>query len=135
MEYLLVIGFSLVILIPVTALLYEEYNNNKEDVYIEHLNELAREIAFQSERIYYLGAPSKTTIDAFFPPNLEYISIDKHTITFKLHNVNTIISQDVPILLQGSLQTFQGPHKITLQVNDAATPLDASDDYVLITDS
>ncbi len=134
MELLLVISFSLLILIPVIALLYQEYDKNRTDVHLEHLSELAREITYQSERIYYQGPPSRITIEAFFPPQLAVASINENYVYFELESTTVPIEYPSSVPLSGSLRTFSGPHRITLQAHDNGTPTNASDDYVYIID-
>ena len=128
MEYLLVIGFSLAIILPVTALLYHEYQQNKTDLYLDHLSELSRELAFQAEKLSYQGAPATTTITASLPPGVTAATIHEHSIEFTLENSPISIYADTASnLLPGTLPTYPGPHTLMLTVEEAGQPGPADD--------
>ena len=133
MEYLLVIGFSLLILIPITAFLFDSYQSQKEDIHVDHLSSLAQELAYQAEKIYYQGAPATTTVVATLPPNVERAVVQGMVIEFFLEGAGQSIYADASVPLEGEIGTFQGKHTITLQVDDNGTT-DPDDDVVRISD-
>ncbi len=135
MEYLLVVAFSVVIILPIIHFLYQEYDDNRSEVHTEHMVEVGRELVYQAERIYYQGAPSRTSVEAYFPPGLDMANINStHSfIEFSFdggYDPPLIVSK-VPI--NGSLRLFSGPHTIMLRVVDAG-PVGPVGDYVEITD-
>ena len=77
MEYILVAAFSLLIILPVTAILYHEYDQNRTQVAVEHLSEVSRTIVYKAENIYMQGAPSKTSFEVYFPQGVESISFNQ----------------------------------------------------------
>lgn len=133
MEYLLVVGFSLLIIIPLALILNEEYALHKQDVHAEHLSEVAREIAYQAEKLYYQGAPSTTTITVSFPSGVTSANVTKGSIEFSLESSSITIYAESKAPLEGDLLEHQGMHTITLRVDDKNN-LDPTDDVVIITD-
>lgn len=133
MEYLMVVGFSLLIIIPISGLLYGEYQDRKTEMYQEHLFELSREIAYQAKSLYYQGAPSRTTIEAYFPPDIETATVSGNYITFTLTSTPSVVLVESDVRLEGVLATHQGPHHLLLEVIDNNN-LNPGDDYVLITE-
>ena len=133
MEYLLVIGFSLLIIIPITAFLFDSYQTQKEDVHLDHLVSLSQEIAYRAEKLYYQGAPATTTIVANLPPGVNSTRVDGTFIEFSLEGHTQTAYADAGVPLKGDIGTFQGKHTITLRLEDNSTTL-PGDDYINITD-
>lgn len=133
MEYLLVVGFSLLIIIPLIVLLNDSFQGQKTDVHAEHLSAVAREISFQAEKIYYQGAPSLTTLQVSFPPQISAANVEEQAILFVLEGSAISIYSESKVPLQGTLLTHQGLHTITLRVEDYHN-LDPNDDVVIILD-
>lgn len=145
MEYILVAAFSLLVLLPVTAILYGQYDENRTQIAVEHLSEVSRTIIYQAERVYMQGAPSQTSFEVYFPKGVESVSINQYSdpdsgdfkassIEFKFSSSPATISASTTIEIKGSLETFSGPHTIILTVDDNDTPQDTSDDFVLISE-
>lgn len=132
MEYLMVIGFSLLLIIPIITLVYQHYDENRTSIHQEHLQELARELKYQAEKIHYQGAPSRTTVEASLPPGVKEVIIVNKTIEFRMENNDVSIYADTRVNVTGNIKTFSGPHIITLQAYDNGN-LDPEDDYVNIT--
>lgn len=143
MEYLLVVGFSLVIVIPVIGLLYQEYDQNRTDVRVEHLTELAREIVFQAEKVYYQGAPSRVVIETYIPPGTSRFEIKPCSVEFDLSSASSSIYADTKLCRSPTDERFDahayndpvsGKRFIIIEANDTGTPTDVSDDLVRIYD-
>lgn len=147
MEYLLVVGFSLVIIVPVIGLLYQEYDQNRTDVRVEHLTELSREIVFQAEKVYYQGAPSRVVIETYIPPGTTRFEIKPCSVEFDLASTSSSIYADTALCkkdISGNIipvfdtKTYNDPVSgkrfIVIQADDPGTPTDVSDDFVRIYD-
>ena len=126
MEYLMVVGFSILLTIPLVWYLYQGYDDMKQDVNVEHLAEVAREISFQIEKVFYQGPGSRTTISVYFPQGVTLANINRLDdasnfgwIDFEIerfpgtitHTINARICQNV------SLKQFSGPHNIIISTN------------------
>lgn len=134
MEYILIIGFSILLLLPIVYFLYAEYDKVRVDVNVEHLSDVAREIVFQAEKIYYQGPPSQITIQAYFPSGIESITIEEigerqGFIIFELADTDATIETVSKVPIKGELRTFSGIHKIRLWAEE-----EAGRTIVLITD-
>lgn len=138
MEYLLVVGFSLAIIIPVTALLYGEYQESKTELDLEHLTEVARELVFQAEKLYYQGAPSSTTVEASFPNGVTRAAVVRDldsgvsSVEFEISRSDVVVYADSKVPLQPTeFGTYPGPHRISLVVDDK---MGSDGDVVVLTD-
>ncbi len=133
MEYLLVVGFSLMLIVPISVMLYGEYQDRKIEMYQEHLQELTRELVFQAQTLHYQGAPARVTVEAFFPPTLVTASINEHYIEFGVEGSPNLIYTESSVRLAGTLNRGAGTHHLLLEAIDNNN-LDPDDDYVLITE-
>ncbi|MBW2966938.1 hypothetical protein KY362_00470, partial [Candidatus Woesearchaeota archaeon] len=70
-----------------------------------------------AEAMYYLGEPSRTKIRAFFPKNINSITVGNNEITFIVHTKegedHVVIYSTVPV--QGSLDAHSGYHNINIR--------------------
>lgn len=125
MEYLLVVAFSVMLTIPLIWYLFQGYNDMTKDVHVEQLSEVAREVAFQAEKVFYQGPGSRSVISAYFPPGVTNANITKSGngawIEFELDgfvgNIESYIAADV--CGDYVLGTFSGPHKIRVVANSS----------------
>ena len=134
MEYLLVVGFSLLIIVPLILILNTSYQQQAEDVHLEQLSSIAKELAYQADKLSFQGAPAQTTLQATFPQHVEEAIIEDHAIIFTLEDTEITILSETHAQLKGTLKKYPGLHTITLRVEDYGT-LDDSDDEVIITDT
>lgn len=134
MEYLLVVGFSLFLIVPAVALLHQSYAEQKVDIHLEQLTEVARQLAYESERIYYQGAPSRTSIEVYFPAGLEYARVRNNVFEFKLETDirESYAACKVP-LEDFEFRNSQGTHTITLQAENNVLN-NPSDDIVEVSE-
>lgn len=125
MEYMLVVAFSVLLMIPLVGYLYKGYDDMHESVDVEHLSEVAREISFQAEKVYYQGPNSRTIISAYFPRGVKFVNItrfdEKHgSIEFKVQGFEGTIFRTINanICNNYTLDTFSGPHNIEIIANN-----------------
>ncbi len=127
MEYMLVVAFSVVLMIPLVGYLYTGYDDMQQDVNVEHMAEVAREISFQAEKIYYQGPNSRTTINAYFPRGVEFANISSFETTnyggveFQIQGFKGTIFRTINAKICGdyTLPTFSGPHNIEIIANNS----------------
>ncbi len=116
-EYMAVIGFvsfAVVLLVTVSYFYQRDVTNQ---VTLNQVDHLAKEIIDAAESVYFLGEPSKTTIKANIPDKVESITISNKSLTFriKIGQGPTDISYMSSVNLTGSIDTFEGRHTITLE--------------------
>ncbi len=124
-EFLMITGFVLTILIPLSVIYYEHLNTMTSEVKGTQLSQLAKDITSKAEEVYYLGSPSKITINAYIPSGVTEVDVYPSEINFKLRTasgVNDIFSTS-KVNLTGSISPNEGVHKITIE---------AKEGYVLI---
>jgi uncharacterized protein (UPF0333 family) len=82
MEYMLVVGFSLMLIVPVIAIYGIERQGMNSQVAIRQAYNIATKITDASESVYYLGKPAKTTLKVYMPADVENITIGGREIVF-----------------------------------------------------
>lgn len=127
MEYLLVVGFSVALTIPLIWYLYVGYEDTSRSVNIEQLSEVARELAFQSEKVYYQGPGSRSVVIAHFPEGVEEFKIENHThqernfgiITFEYSGFDGTIERvfEAYVCNEYSIKDIGGAHNIKIISN------------------
>jgi uncharacterized protein (UPF0333 family) len=123
MELIISFGFALLVIIPLTALLYEYTNRSHEDVSNNQAGLIARKITDAADSVYYLGHPSTTTIKVFMPEYIESINITEREIVFYMDK-SEIVSTAV-VNMSGNISASSGLKFIKIS---------AMPDYVYITD-
>ncbi len=117
MEYMMIVGFSLLLIIPALLLFNEEKRDIKDSVTISQSDEIIRKLIDTSEKVHYLGEPSKITIKVFMPSNIKSISITNKSILFMLD----IDNKDFPVYgystinISGNLSTGPGIRYISIE--------------------
>lgn len=74
-EYLLIVGIGLIILIPSIALFYNYSMGQSDEAIISRVNSIGRSIVSNAETVFYMGEPSRRTIEHEFPNKIYNISI------------------------------------------------------------
>lgn len=119
-EYIAIVGFVTFAVLLLTTAAYFYQRQVANQVVINQVDRLARELVDAAESVYFLGAPSKTTIKVEIPKNIEGISIEKNTVLFIVNTPQgqTSISyrSSVPLRISGEgIAEFEGLHSITLE--------------------
>jgi hypothetical protein len=124
MEYLLVVAFSVMLTIPLIWYLFQGYNDMARDVGVEQLSEVARELAFQAEKVYYQGPGSRSLVSAHFPSGVINASITQTAdsrawIEFEVDGFAGTIESfiNAHVCEDYQLKTFSGPHTIKVIAN------------------
>ena len=117
MEYLIIVGFVAVILIPMVIVFYTYADNTEDAIVSNQINKISLKIADNAEAMYYLGEPSKTKIKAYFPKNIEDITIANNEVVFtvKTKSGSDEVVVYTPINITGSLDIHSGLHNILIE--------------------
>lgn len=75
-EYLLVVGIGLLILIPSLALFYNYSLDQTDDAVVERIGTIGRTIVNNAETVFYMGPPSRRTLEENFPNKIHNITIN-----------------------------------------------------------
>jgi len=106
MEYLLVAGMITLVILPSVYIFYSYSQKSNEEIAQGMVNRFGTQIVDAAEEIYYLGGPSKTTLDLTMPKGVRNMEIwcnqeivfflaDGSEIAFKSRvNITTNITAD-----------------------------------------
>ncbi|MFH1770225.1 MAG: hypothetical protein ABH828_01575 [archaeon] len=116
MEFLLVTGFAFLLLIPILILFLTQTQDINEDVTAAQVNKLGEELVGSVNNVYYLGEPTKKTINAYIPKYVESITFDQNRIIF---NVDTgdwayVVTKIAVANISGNLDSNAGLHTIEI---------------------
>jgi len=117
---MLVMGFAVVMTIPLLLIYYSYSSDSSDSVATNQALQIARKIVDASESVYYLGKPSQTTLKLNFPERIDSINLSNKEVVFKIKTKTGIaeIVQISPVNISGSLPTSQGLHIITIKAED-----------------
>ena len=84
MEYLIIIGFVAVITLPLVVIFQTHSRETSEDITATQVYQISKRIADAAETVYYLGEPSRVTLKAYFPSEINSIVLGNNEIVFKV---------------------------------------------------
>ena len=74
-EHILVVAFGLLIIVPIVYFFYTYSIGQVEEVSLTQINKMGNDIINNAETVYYMGKPSRITLDVNMPDNIENIVI------------------------------------------------------------
>ena len=116
MEYLVIVGFVAVIVIPMILIFYTYADRAEDEIISNQVLKIGLKMSDAAEAMYYLGEPSRTRISAYFPKNIENISIGNNEILFIVHTKEGAdhIVVYTPVPIDGTVDTHAGYHNINI---------------------
>ena len=117
MEYLIIVGFVAVITLPLVIIFQTHSRETSDDITATQVYQISKRIADASETVYYLGKPSRVTLKAYFPSEINSIAIGSNEIVFVVDRgrLEDEIVVYTPINVSGNLSVSQGVHYITVE--------------------
>jgi hypothetical protein len=117
MEYLVIVGFVAVIVIPIILLFYAYADRTEDEIISNQLQKIGLKISDSAEAMYYLGEPSRTRLKAYFPKNINNITVGNNELVFIVKTKSGVdhIVIYTPIPIQGSIDTHSGYHNINIR--------------------
>ncbi len=117
LEYMMIIGFSTLLLIPLLILFANEQSEITIKVDSNQAQIIERKLCDAAESVFYLGPPSKTRLKVYMPNNIEDIQYQNQTLSFFLKAEGDLV--EIPrtclVSLTENLSTTPGFHYIALQ--------------------
>ncbi len=119
MEYLLVAGLIILVILPSIYIFYSYSHSSNEEIRQSQLNKIGWGIVDAAEKVYYLGGPSKTTFDVTMPEGIRKMEIwcnqelvfflaDGSEISFKsIVNITTEIPLKYQIMMVDAVIILQ----------------------------
>ena len=107
MELVITFGFAILLLLPLTVLMYQHTSETYEKVNNNQASLIARKITDSSNSVYYLGYPTTVTLKVYMPSDIRKINITGREVIFTLRNGQEIVST-ANMNLTGSLEPHSG---------------------------
>ena len=116
-EYLIIIAFALMILVPYTIYLTSVSHNFSQDNSINMASNSIRKIGQNADWVYSQGVPSRLEISVIVPENVENITISGKNIVWKIRTSSGItdIYYNSIANLTGSITTNPGYYNVLIQ--------------------
>ena len=116
-EYIFIIGFVTIMMIPLLIIYYSYSASSKDLVATSQALQIARKIVDSAESVYYLGAPSQTTLKLNFPDGIVSTNLSNRELVFKVSTKNgvTDIVEVSSVNISGSLPITEGIHIVTVK--------------------
>lgn len=117
MEYLIIVGFVAVIVIPMILIFYTYADRTEDEIISNQVQKIGLKVGDTAEAMYYLGDPSRTKIRSYFPKNINNVTVGNNEIVFIIRTKegldHVVIYTTVPV--QGSLDSHSGYHNINIR--------------------
>jgi uncharacterized protein (UPF0333 family) len=116
-EYVLVVGFALLMIIPVVVVFFKQTNELGDSLSISQAEKIVKRIAETAEVVYYQGEPSQNTLTMYFPERINAIYIGENEISFEM--LTTAGTNDVfavsSVNITGFLEPGSGIKKVRIK--------------------
>jgi len=119
-EFLIIVGIALLILIPVMIYANETISATRDELKISLARNAVNRIGEASEWVATQGSPAKTTIRVFIPEGVREIDLTGKTITIKLNAESGLrdIYRDTLTDLNGSISNTAGYVLVSVEAFD-----------------
>jgi uncharacterized protein (UPF0333 family) len=116
-EYVLIMGFSLLMLMPLMTIFIYNNNSFNEDVAIRECGKALSSIITTSETVQYLGEPTQKTIRVYLPNNIINTTFNNRqaSITLLLNGKAQEIIKSSNINMTGNITIHQGIHTLRIR--------------------
>ncbi|MFW6014318.1 MAG: hypothetical protein ACOCZQ_03060 [Nanoarchaeota archaeon] len=120
MEYLLIVGFALIMLMPLVVIHMTQEENIRDDSNLMQATNIVQTLISNAESIHFIGEPSKTTIEVRMPQNVQEVEIEENRILFRVATGDGEVEvyRYTNVELTGSLDPNQGLTRITIEAQD-----------------
>ena len=117
MEYLAVLGITLLLIVPIAVIVYTYSSVSNEQIAQQQALQIARKLVDTAEAVYYFGAPTKTTLKLQFPSYIKNATILQNTVLFVMETArgDSDVFAETKINLSGSLPQSSGLYEIRVE--------------------
>ena len=119
MEYLVVIGLSLLLITPMVIIFYQQSMSLEDDIITAQLSQIGALIIDAAEETYYLGAPTQQLITIHLPRGVKNITIHPEEVFFEYdapgRAATLSTATRLPLNMSGDLRTYPGRHAIIIK--------------------
>jgi uncharacterized protein (UPF0333 family) len=121
-EYLMIVAFAFVLLMPLIVIYYQSQNDMTVKIISVQVDRIANEIVDAADEVYYLGPPTQKTLKVYMPDGVNAIVIENNYILFTTTQLQGAPRYSVANL-SGSLTETSGLHIITLTALDTGVEI------------
>ena len=110
----------MVIIIAMMAISQFYARDVTDQVIINQIDRLAKEIVDTAEEVYYLGAPSRETVLAYIPEKVDAIIVNGTEIVFSVRMQEGVndIGYPAQVNLSGSINASQGLRAVIIEARE-----------------
>lgn len=114
MEYLLIVGFAFLLLIPLIIIYYTSQQDLNDKISNSQADKIANEIADAASAVYFQGPPAKKTFKVFMPDDVKEVIISDNYIKINLKTSDGT-PRNAVANLTGSISAYGGLHIIKVK--------------------
>ena len=116
-EYMIIIGFTAVITIPLIIIYYTFTQDSRDEISSAQINQIAKTISDSAESVYYFGEPSQTNLKIDMPDNVVLSNLSNNEIVFRImtRTGEADIVQSSLVNITGSLPVKKGIYTVTIK--------------------
>lgn len=121
MEYMMIMAISMLILVPLFAVVSSYTSNSKTELRISALEDSVENLADTAEMVYSQGHPAKMTTDFYVPEGIVYTDLAEHRISARAQTTAgpTDLSASTTANLTGSLPQSPGNYPVRVKMTDS----------------
>ena len=115
-EYLIIVGVSIIILLPLVVYSNEMVINHNEETKISLAKNAVKKIGENADWVYSQGQPAKLGIQVYFPEGIDQSSISNNTVLLKMRTRGGIsdVYQITTGTLNGSIPSNSGYYTVSI---------------------
>ncbi|MGM5482419.1 MAG: hypothetical protein ACQESF_03060 [Nanobdellota archaeon] len=120
LEYTFIVGIALIMIMPLILIYMNNQTTVRDDVNIIQAKNIVNSIVDNSEKVYFIGSPSKTTIEVRMPETISDVIIENNKVTFKIRTAESVlsVSKYSDVNLTGSLDPLPGLREIVITAQE-----------------
>ena len=125
LEYLILIGFIVFLIVAALGSAFFYSSVLRDQLKFKQLESFADNVILNSESVFFAGAPSQTTINAYLPDGVEGIGVLSDEIVFNVSTESgtSVISFGSEVPLSGELSSSGGVKRIVLVAGDGGVSI------------
>jgi len=112
MEYLIIFGIAFAMTLPLIIIYVKQTGNIQADVTQMQIYKAASKISDYAEQVYYMGEPSKRTLNINFPAGVTGVELNGTLIIFDVTTTDLSyqVVKETVANVTGSIRPFEGQH-------------------------
>jgi len=113
-EYVVIVGFVTIIIIGILSVSIIYSSNSQRNVKLTHISNFGNKLIASSEKMFYSGYPSKTTVTTYLPEDVTEINITENMIIVSVKTKDGLTTLGFPshVNITGSISPSKGVKRI-----------------------